>query len=302
MHCAIISISHEKGNFMEKDIFKTGQARVLAIHDICGIGKCSLTVAIPILSAAGIEACAMPTAVFSNHTAFTSFNCHDLTDYLIPMAEGIKKQNVHFDAIYTGYLANGAQAEIVKNIISMLGDTQTRVIVDPAMADNGKLYSCLPASFPEDMKTLCCAASVITPNVTEALLLLGKSTDKMPESPEEYGALAETLGKETGADVVLTSAHIEGGQVGCAVWENEKGALTFVSTPFVNHGYHGTGDVFSSVLTAALLGGKTLIEATHIAAEFVHDAIADTAKENPSLWYGVNFEKHLTALSERIYR
>ncbi len=285
---------------MEKDIFKTGQARVLAIHDICGIGKCSLTVAIPILSAAGIEACAMPTAVFSNHTAFDTFNCHDLTDYLTPMAEEIKRQGVHFDAIYTGYLANGAQAEIVKNIISMLADEETRVIVDPAMADHGRLYACLPESFPADMETLCQAASVITPNVTEALLLLGKNADTLPQSEEEYGALARALGEKMDADTVLTSVRFADGKVGCAVWENGKKSLSFISTPFVDHGYHGTGDVFSSVLTASLLGGKDLPHAARIAAEFVHDAIADTANENPSLWYGVNFEKHLVKLNERL--
>lgn len=287
---------------MKKDIFKTGQKRVLAVHDICGIGKCSLTVAIPILSAAGIEACAMPTAVFSNHTAFESFNCHDLTDYLMPMAEEIKRQDVHFDAIYTGYLANGAQAEIVKNIISMLADEETRVIVDPAMADHGKLYACLPESFPADMETLCRAASVITPNVTEALLLLGKDADALPQSEEEYGALARTLGERIDADTVLTSVRFADGKVGCAVWEKERKTVSFIAMPFVDHTYHGTGDVFSSVLTASLLGGKDILDAARIAAEFVHDAIADTAIENPSLWYGVNFEKHLMKLSEKITR
>lgn len=285
---------------MEKNIYKTGQKRVLAIHDLCGVGKCSLTTALPILSAAGIEACAMPTAIFSTHTAFSSFSCHDLTEYLTPMAEEIKKQNVHFDAIYTGYLANGAQAEIIKNIIAMLAESDTRVIVDPAMADNGALYACLPDNFPNDMKTLCRVAAVVTPNVTEALLLLGRSAEVMPKDEKECGALAEALGKELGTDIVLTSVCFSDGTFGCAVWENAREKLSFVSSARVAHSYHGTGDVFSSVLTAALLSGNALVDATKIAADFVRTVIADTAKENPTLWYGVNFEKHLARLAERL--
>lgn len=283
-----------------KDIFKTGQKRVLAVHDLCGVGKCSLTVALPILSAVGIEACAMPTAIFSTHTAFPSFSFHDLTDYLIPMAEEIKKQNVHFDAIYTGYLANGAQAEIVKGIVEMLRDEQTLTVVDPAMADHGKLYACLPEDFPEDMKTLCRAASVVTPNVTEAILLLGRDTSEMPKDENACAVLAEELGKDLDTDVVLTSVPFKDGSFGCAVWENGEKTVFFVSTKEVPHSYHGTGDTFSSVLTAALLAEKSLVSSTKIAAEFVQRVIADTASEHPNLWYGVNFEKELASLSKTI--
>ena len=282
------------------DIYKTGQKRVLAVHDICGVGKCSLTVALPVLSAAGIEACAMPTAVFSTHTAFTSFKFHDLTDYLLPMAEEIKKHNVHFDAIYTGYLANGAQAAIIKKITEMLGEKDTLLIVDPAMADHGKLYSCLPDDFPKDMKTLCYCASVVTPNVTEAMLLLEKDPLLMPKNEHECAALAEELGKNLKTNIVLTSVPYGNGRFGCVVWEHEKGELSFVSTKEVPHSYHGTGDTFSSVLTAALLNGKPLFSATKIAAEFVQRVIEQTANEHPSLWYGVNFEKELSSLSRTI--
>ena len=134
--------------------YKTGQTRVLAIHDLCGVGKCSLTAALPILSAAGIEACAIPTAIFSTHTAFPDFVCNDLTPFLMTMAENLKKQNFHFDAIYTGYLANAEQAGIVSDIISLLAEDDTRIIVDPAMADGGKLYTCLPSDFPAEMLKL----------------------------------------------------------------------------------------------------------------------------------------------------
>jgi pyridoxine kinase len=132
------------------------------------------------------------------------------------------------------------------------------------------------------------------------MLLLGRDTSHMPQAEEEYAELATALGKEMDADVVLTSVLFEHDRVGCAVWEKKTQALSWVCTPHVAHSYHGTGDVFSSVLTAALLGGKSLTEAARIAAEFVHDTIEDTARENPSLWYGVNFEKHLSRLADRI--
>lgn len=280
----------------QKNEFKTtGQTRVLAIHDLCGVGKCSLTAALPILSAAGVEACALPTAIFSAHTAFSTFVSNDLTPFLRPMAEAIKEQNFHFDAIYTGYLANGAQAGIVSDIITLLADEDTHIIVDPAMADGGVLYTCLPPSFPEEMKKLCRRASVITPNVTEALLLLGRDGHAVPTDRAGYEELILALAAEVGTNVVLTSVALEEGTIDCAVCEN--GNVTFVSEPYVAHGYHGTGDVFSSVLTAAYLRGRSLVESTSIAAEFVRRTIRKTDKNNPNLWYGVNFEAELSSLA-----
>ena len=280
----------------QQNEFKTtGQTRVLAIHDICGVGKCSLTAALPILSAAGVEACALPTAVFSNHTAFSTFVSEDLTHFLLPMAKAIKEQNFHFDAIYTGYLANDAQAGIISDIITLLADEDTHIIVDPAMADGGALYTCLPPTFPAEMKKLCRRASVITPNVTEALLLLGRDGHDVPTTKEGYEELIRSLAKEVGTNVVLTSVALEEGAIDCAVCEN--GNVTFVSEPYVAHGYHGTGDVFSSVLTAAYLRGRSLVEATSIAAEFVRRTIRKTDKNNPNMWYGVNFEAELASLS-----
>ena len=280
----------------QKNEFKTtGQTRVLAIHDICGVGKCSLTAALPILSAAGVEACALPTAIFSTHTAFSSFVSEDLTDFLMPMAKAIKEQSFRFDAIYTGYLANERQAEIVSDIITLLADEETRIIVDPAMADGGALYTCLPTSFPAEMKKLCRRASVITPNVTEALLLLGRDSHAVPKTREEYEELILALADEVGTKVVLTSVALEAGSIDCAVAEG--GRVTFVSEPYVAHGYHGTGDVFSSVLTAAYLRGRSLVESTSIAAEFVRRTIRKTDKNNPNMWYGVNFEAELSSLA-----
>ncbi len=275
--------------------YKTEQARVLAIHDLCGVGKCSLTAALPILSAAGIEACAIPTAIFSTHTAFPDFVCNDLTPFLMTMAENLKKQNFHFDAIYTGYLANARQAGIVSDIISLLAEDDTRIIVDPAMADGGKLYACLPSDFPAEMLKLCRRAAVITPNITEALLLLERDATRLPQTKEEYEEIISSLATLTESDVVLTSVKLSEDAIDCAVCEGGK--ISFVSEPYVAHGYHGTGDVFSSVLTAALLKGRDLHSATATAAEFVRRAIRNTDKNHAALWYGVNFERELPSLA-----
>lgn len=282
---------------MQNQNSTTGQKRVLAIHDLCGVGKCSLTAALPILSAAGIEACAMPTAIFSTHTAFPSFLCHDLNDFLLPMAQALEARHMHFDAIYTGYLANAAQADIIRRVIAMLADEDTLVAVDPAMADNGKLYACLPDSFPAEMMKLCVGASVVTPNITEALLLLGRDATKMPSSREGYEEVARSLADKTGARVVLTSVCLAAGRIGCAIAEPGKEKVTVIEQDYVGHGYHGTGDVFSSVLVAALLKGASLTAATEKAADFVRRVIEKTGKDHPDLWYGVNFESELSSLA-----
>ena len=278
--------------------YRSGQPRVLAVHDICGVGKCSLTAAIPILSAVGIEACPMPTAVFSNHTAFSSFVYEDLSPFLMRMAEGLKSEGFHFDAVYTGYLASAEQAQLISDIITLLAEKDTRIIVDPAMADNGKLYTCFSDAFPTEMKKLCRRASVITPNITEALLLLGRNATVFPKTRGEYEEVLSTLAAELGCDVVLTSVLLEDGEIACAV--SEGGRISFHSGPYVSKGFHGTGDIFSSVLTAAILGGRSLTDSTRIAATFVHDVIKDTAEHHPNLWYGVNFEKHLAALASTL--
>lgn len=278
----------------------TGQKRVLAIHDICGVGKCSLTAALPILSAVGIEACAIPTAVFSTHTAFPSFVYQDLSDFLIPMAEALQKENLHFDAIYTGYLANAAQAEQVMRIVDMLADEDTCLLVDPAMADNGKLYAGLSDSFPQEMGKLCRKAQILTPNLTEALLLLGRDPTRVPKTDREMANIVRALNRKTGAAIVLTSASTREGMTGCAVLESADDEVFFYDQPYVGHGFHGTGDVFSSVLLCARLSRCSVFRSTEIAADFVSRVIARTVKENPDLWYGVNFEAELAALAKTL--
>ncbi|MBP3437099.1 MAG: pyridoxamine kinase [Clostridia bacterium] len=275
------------------------QKRVLAVHDLCCVGKCSLTAAIPILSAAGVEACAMPTAIFSTHTAFPSFTFLDLTDELLKMANEVKKQGLHFDAIYTGYLGTSAQAAIVKEIIALFREQGTLVVVDPVMADNGVLYKHLTPDFPQEMLSLSAEADIITPNVTEAALMLGKPYMEPPQSEEYIRSLLVELNEKTGASVVLTSICLHEGDIGCTCYDNKTGSIHFTVQPKEPSSYHGTGDIFASVLCSALVKGSDLAHAIDSSALFVKDAIRIT-EEHPSLWYGIQFEDLLFSLPDRI--
>ncbi|MBQ8908640.1 MAG: pyridoxamine kinase [Clostridia bacterium] len=275
------------------------QKRVLAIHDLCCVGKCSLTTAIPILSAAGMEACALPTAVFSTHTAFPTFTFLDLTDELTRMASAVKEHQFHFDAFYTGYLGTAAQAAIVKDIIALLKSEDSCVIVDPVMADNGSLYKHLTPDFPQEMLLLSAHADVITPNVTEAALMLGKPYMPAPQTEEYVRSLLTELHEKTGASVVLTSICLHEGDIGCACLDRETGAVTYTFQPKEPTSYHGTGDVFASVLCAAYMQSGKLAKSMEVAATFVRDAI-QTTEEQPSLWYGIRFEDLLSELQPRI--
>ena len=275
------------------------QKRVLAVHDLCCVGKCSLTTAIPILSAAGMEACALPTAVFSTHTGFPSFTFLDLTDELSKMASAVKAQSFRFDAFYTGYLGTAAQAAIVKDAIALLKSEDSCVIVDPVMADNGALYPHLTPDFPKEMLSLSACADLITPNITEAALMLGKPYMPQPQSEEYVRSLLTELHEKTGASVVLTSICLHEGDIGCACLDAKTGAIYYAFQPKEPRSYHGTGDVFASVLTAAYMQSGNLPKSMEVAALFVRDAIQATEAQ-PSLWYGIRFEDLLSDLQNRI--
>lgn len=275
------------------------QKRVLAIHDLCCVGKCSLTVAVPVLSAAGLEACAMPTAMFSAHTAFPSFTFRDLTEDLLPMAEEVKKQGIGFDAIYTGYLGTAAQTQTVEKIIDLFKTEKTCVLVDPVMGDGGSLYRNLTKDFPIGMLRLSGKAAVITPNVTEAALLLGLPYLPPPHTQAYIEGLLRGLCEKTGAAVVITGVSFQETEIGCALLSPGNGEIRYAMNSRENRTCHGTGDIFASVLCAALLGGQPLYSAVCTAEKFVAEAIRNTDTK-PENWYGVRFEDLLSTLPERI--
>ena len=269
--------------------------RLLTIQDISCVGQCSLTVALPILSACGHETAILPSAVLSTHTAgFSGFTFRDLTDDMPSIVDHWRKENISFDAIYTGYLGSIKQIGYVKDIITTMGNDTAITVVDPAMADNGKLYPLFNEEYAKEMRYLCDEADIVLPNITEACFLTGK------EYKEEYDEayildLVKALSNDNA--VVLTGVSYRNGYTGVVVYEN--GELSYYEHEKMSKGCHGTGDVYASAFVGALLKGKTKAEAAKIAADYVVRCIKNTCTDETH-WYGVKFETALADLMKDI--
>lgn len=272
------------------------QKRIAAIHDISGIGKCSLTVALPICSAAGLETAVIPTAILSNHTGFcfNDYTFCDLTDQIMPIARQWKKENFYFDAFYTGYLGSVEQTDLVSQAIDLLKNEKSVVITDPAMADNGKLYSGIPENFPEAMLKLCKKADIVIPNITEACLLLGVEYKNAPYTEDFIETLLLGVHKKCNAKVVLTGVTFDERKVGAACYDGEK--ITYTFSDKIDKFFHGTGDVFASTFVAAFMNDRSITAATQFAVNFTYSCIKSTLEDEYRRNYGVCFEKQLPAL------
>ena len=271
------------------------QKRVAAIHDISCFGKCSITVALPLISAAGIETAVIPTAILSTHTAgFKDYTFRDLTEDIIPIAKHWKSEGITVDADYSGYLGSKEQVELVKNSIDYMKKDSTIFIVDPVMADHGVLYGGFPADFPMEMKKLCSVADIITPNITEACFMTGIPYQAPPHSKEYIEEIISALAGITKGKIVLTGVAFNDSEMGAACYEN--GQTEYIFSKKVDAMFHGTGDVFTSTLTSALLNGKTLKESAQIASDFTAGCIAFTKEKYPEMTYGVNFEARIPEL------
>ena len=272
------------------------QKRVLAVHDLSCVGRCSLTVALPILSAAGLEASALPTAVLSTHTGgFTGMTFRDLTQDLPAIFQHWKTLDLAFDAIYTGYLGSAEQVALVEQLFDAFAGQDTKIIVDPVMGDHGKLYPGMSEKMPQLMKRLCQRADVIVPNQTEAALMLGRPYLETPNQAE-LEELMQALREMTQASVVLTGVSPGEGKLGAAVYDRETGQSACPAAPHMPGSYHGTGDVYASALTGAYLAGKTLVQAAQIAADFTQQSIVETLPLGLETRYGVCFERALPQL------
>ena len=271
--------------------------RILTIQDISCIGQCSLTVALPILSACGLETAILPSAVLSTHTGgFQGFTFRDLTDDMPNIAAHWKKENLSFEAVYTGYLGSAKQIDMVKDIMDGLLVPGGKRIVDPAMADNGKLYTGFDMDFVDHMKTLVAQADVLLPNITEASLLTG--IEYMEQYDESYVKRLLAALTELGAKaVVLTGVSFEEGTTGVQVLEN--GEANYYRHEKVSKGCHGTGDVYASAFVGAYLNGKNMYEAACIAADYTLSCIKATIID-PEHWYGVKFEAVLPELVSKV--
>lgn len=271
------------------------QKRVAAIHDISCFGRCSLTVALPILSAAGIATSIIPTAVLSTHTGgFEGYTFRDLTEDIIPVAKHWKSLDLRFEAIYTGYLGSYAQLTMVSEIFDMFRETDTLILVDPVMGDNGKLYTAFDESFPKGMVELCAKADVIVPNITEAALLLGEDYKEGPYTREYIEGLLSRLSSTGVKKIVLTGVYLEEGQMGAAAYDCITKSVNYYFREKIPGMYHGTGDVFSSVLLSGLLCNQSIEQSMKLAVDFTTDAILRTFNDKTDTRYGVNFEQGLS--------
>lgn len=262
------------------------QKRIIAINDISCFGKCSLTAAIPILSAAGIETCVLPTAVLSAHTAFSGYTFRDLTDDLLPEAHHWKALNLHFDGIYTGYLGSQKQVSCVETIIEMF--PAKLVLVDPVMGDNGRLYDGFDISFAKEMKRLLKKANVIVPNVTEGAFLTDMPYEAGVHSVEYITTMMQKLRALCPGEIVLTGISTAEDKMGTAVWDGVH--LDVIEREKINVFYSGTGDVFASALAAAKLSEIGTKKAAALAADYVIDCIRETRRTSGTRSYGLNFE------------
>ena len=271
--------------------------RVAAIHDMSGFGRCSLTVAIPILSAMGVQCCPLPTAFLSTHTGgFEGFTFLDMTDEMPKVADHWASLGLTFQAIYSGFLGSARQIGIVEDFIRRFRRPDTVVVIDPVMGDYGRVYQTYTAAMCDGMARLAELADVITPNLTEAALLLGQPYDALPAGEAGLRQITERLSLEGRRSVVLTGASLAPGQTGAVCYDARTGRTQVVQTAYIAHEFHGTGDVFASVLTGALVRGSALADAAGQAAEFVRACAQRTAAEDLPMREGVDFEPLLGLL------
>ena len=267
--------------------------KILVVQDISCVGQCSLTVALPILSACGIESCILPSAVLSTHTGgFHGYTFRDLTDDIPDICRHWQSEGIAFDAVYTGYLGSARQVEMVEHIMSTLVRPGGKRVVDPAMADNGRLYAGFDADYVDAMRRLCRTADVILPNVTEACFLTGM------EYRERYDQayisdLLDGLLKLGVRKIVLTGVSYDPDTLGVLVYEN--GEMYYHPHRRIPRMFHGTGDVYASAFTGAWLQGRTLCDAAKIAVDYTLCCIENTV-DAPEHWYGVRFEPCLPEL------
>lgn len=279
---------------------------VAALHDLSGVGRCALTVAIPVISAMGLQVIPAPTAVLSAHTAFPDFVGLDLTDYLESCLEKWCEMGMKFDCIYTGYMASVRQEEIARRFLD--AQPQALKVIDPVLGDDGVMYRALPKEMPGAMARLCRGADVITPNWTEAMLLTGgegvtAEKNALPgtkvgaqvvdeKQMEEMLSRLMELGPKTAllTGVVLEEKHVN-------AWMGEDGKTHCVEYEPVHASFPGTGDLFASVLTGALVKGKSFEEAVRLATDYVRGTMRHTVDCGTEPVYGVQLEQTLELLT-----
>lgn len=271
--------------------------RVLTIQDISCLGQCSLTVALPILSACGQETVILPSAVLSTHTGgFKEFTFRDLTDDIPDIQNHWQKEGISFDAIYTGYLGSIKQIDYVSNILDTMGRDKCIKIIDPAMADNGKLYSIFNQEYADHMALLCAKADIVLPNITECCFMTGIEYKEKYDEAYVMSVL-KALRNKGMKTIVLTGVSYEENTTGVVLYNGDD--YKYYSHKRLPKGSHGTGDIYASSFTGALLSGKDMFDAVGIAARYVLKCMENTQGDETH-WYGVKFEPMLGELIKEL--
>ena len=271
--------------------------RVLAVHDLCSFGRCSLTAAIPVISAMGMQVCPLPTAFFSNNLTYGEFTFHDFTDKMTGFMDRWEKLGFRYDAVYSGFLASVEQIEVVRDAARRFASREeSLVVVDPAMGDDGKLYPVFGPEYVDAMRTLVREATLITPNFTEACFLLGESCGTAVPSSEALRAMTEKLAALGAKQVVITSVPAGENEIKVVSFDSVTGEYAERTTPRIPFTTCGTGDLFTSVVTGSLLRGETLAAASALAMRFVSRVMEFTLASGSDPREGVIVEPCLKEL------
>ena len=273
--------------------------RIMTVQDVSCVGKCSLTVALPIISSAGVECGVMPTAVLSTHTAFPKFTFCDLTDEIEPISDTLSELGIDFDAIYTGYLGSERQLALVDKFFTDFGGENTLIVIDPVMADNGVLYKGFTEEFAEKMAELCKRADLIIPNLTEASYMLGFEYN--PDYDENYIKYVLKKLTDIGAKrAALTGIQLEEGKIGVYLYDSTNNTYYSYFNEYLPVSYHGTGDIFASATVGALMRGMSYEESLSLAVDFTLECMKKTMGDENRRFYGVNFEEAIPFYVDRI--
>ena len=276
--------------------------RIAAIHDISGFGKCSLTVALPVISASGVECACIPTALLSTHTGgFNGYTFKDLSDEMLPIARHWRSEEISFDGIYSGYLASAQQADMLCEIIDLLSSENTKTIVDPVMADNGKYYSKLGNEMCLAFRKLCSRAHIITPNITEAALLAELPYHDGPHDNKYIESLVDGLSGICSGIIAITGVRPDKENVGVFAVDTRTGEKVLSLSHTQDGIFCGTGDIFASAFSSLMIRGASLTDAAETAISLVSDSIKRTVIRNMPRRNGVDFEGALPSYIRRVY-
>lgn len=274
--------------------------RIVSIQDISGFGKCSLTVTLPIVSAMGVEVNVVPTSVLSTHTGIKGYTYRDLTQDIIPFINHWKSIGIKFDAIHSGFLGSCEQVDAVIDSFSNLKSKDNLIVVDPVMADNGEIYKSLSYDIVNKMYNLCKKADIILPNITEALLILGREYRKGPYDKSFIEELLIELSKIGPKKIAITGLNFSDDKIGVAIYDSNKNIFDYTIRKKVNVHYPGAGDIFCSCFLGALLNNIDFKAAIQIAVDFTTSSIMRTSAQKTNPNYGINFEEGLPNLMKHL--